>query len=48
LDSKRDAKHLFSFYNRDHFERVFATRFDIVEKLAVPTSERTLYLMRAL
>lgn len=48
LDSKRDAKHLFAFYNKENFERVFARCFHIVEQVPVPASERTLYLMRSL
>lgn len=47
LDSKRDAKHLFAFYNKENFERTFARVFHIVEQLTVPASERTLYLMRS-
>jgi hypothetical protein len=47
LDSKRDAKHLFAFYNKENFERTFARFFHIVEQLTVPASERTLYLMRS-
>jgi hypothetical protein len=48
LDSKRDAKHLFNFYNKENFEREFSGRFQIIEQVSVPASERTLYLMRSL
>ncbi len=48
LDSKRGAKHLFDFYNKGDFESAFSRRYRIVEQVAVPASERTLYLMRAL
>jgi hypothetical protein len=46
LDSKRGAKHLFDFYNKDNFETEFSRYYHTVEKIAVPASERTLYLMR--
>ncbi len=47
LQSKRDARHLFDFYNRRNFERVFSNHYQIVETAEVPGSERTLYLMRS-
>jgi hypothetical protein len=46
LDSKRGAKHLFDFYNKANFESAFSRRYRIVEEIAVPASERTLYLMK--
>lgn len=47
LQSKRDARHLFDFYNRPDFERVFSKVYQIVERAEVPGSERTLYLMKS-
>lgn len=47
LENKRDARSLFDFYNLQEFERVFARRYETVERVAVPGSARTLYLMRA-
>jgi len=46
LSSKRGARVLFDFYNRQNFEAVFARYFDFIETAAVPRSERTLYLMK--
>jgi hypothetical protein len=46
LDSKRDARDLFSFYNRENFESEFSKHFSITESVEVPNSRRTLYLMR--
>ena len=47
LRSKRDARHLFDFYNKENFESVFSLYYEIIEEAAVPGSERTLYLMRS-
>jgi hypothetical protein len=47
LRSKRDARHLFNSYNKQHFESVFSLYYEIIEKAAVPGSERTLYLMKS-
>lgn len=38
---------IFSNYKQEEFERAFSSRFDIVEKVAVPESKRWLYLMSA-
>ena len=38
---------IFTGYEPDNFERVFATNYEIVRKHSVAESERTLYLMRA-
>ena len=45
LRSKRDARSLFSFYNKDNFENVFSRYYEITESVRVPSSKRTLYLM---
>ena len=45
LQSKRDARHLFDFYNKQSFESAFSEHYRIVEQVEVPGSERTLYLM---
>lgn len=46
LRSKRHARRLFAFYNRDNFERVFSTRFETIEVLAIPDTQRHMYVMR--
>ena len=45
LRSKRDARPLFSFYNRSNFEDVFSQYFRIAESARIPSTRRTLYLM---
>jgi hypothetical protein len=47
LRAKRDARHLFDFYNKQNFESVFSRYYEIIEEAAVPGSERTLYLMKS-
>ena len=47
LNSKRQARHLFDFYNKENFEATFCRFYEIVESTPVPGSERTLYLMRS-
>jgi hypothetical protein len=47
LGSKRDARHLFDFYNKQNFENIFSRYYHVMEEAAVPGSERTLYLMRS-
>lgn len=48
LKSKRESRHLFDFYNKENFEAAFCRFYRIVESVAVPSSERTLYLMRSI
>ena len=45
LRRKRDARILFSFYNRENFENVFSKYYEITESSTVPSAKRTLYLM---
>jgi len=47
LNSKRQSKHLFDFYNKENFEAAFSQFYEILESASVPASERTLYLMRS-
>ncbi len=37
---------IFDDYTEEGFEAAFKTKFDILHKVSVPESERTLYLMR--
>ena len=39
---------IFDTYTQPGFELAFCTRFDMVKKCAVPDSERTLYLFKAI
>ncbi len=45
LKSKRHARDLFDFYNKQTFEAIFSRYFTIEESLEVPGSMRNLYLM---
>ena len=45
LCSKRDARTLFSFYNRENFENVFSQYYEITAASKVPSAKRTLYMM---
>lgn len=45
LESKRKARSLFSYYNKQNFETVFSEYFNFLEILAVPNCHRTLYMM---
>jgi hypothetical protein len=45
LQSKREARSLFDYYNKHEFESVFSKFYEFVEVLDVPNSKRSLYLM---
>jgi hypothetical protein len=45
LQSKREARNLFDYYNKQEFETIFEQFYDVREILDIPTSKRTLYLM---
>lgn len=47
LDSKRDFRSHFDFYNESEFEKAYAGYFDIVRKEPIPDSHRILYAMKA-
>ena len=38
---------IFPQYNEKHFELIYSKYYDIIDKVAIKGSERTLYLMRA-
>ena len=46
LDSKREAREHFDFYNEQEFEAAYLPLFDIIKKEAIPDSHRTLYTMQ--
>ncbi|AWI27020.1 class I SAM-dependent methyltransferase [Flavobacterium pallidum] len=46
LDSKRDFRAHFDFYNEDHFEAAYGRYFDILKKEPLVASHRTLYTMK--
>ena len=46
LDSKRDFKAHFDFYNEAAFETAYAEFFEIVQKQIIPNSHRILYTMK--
>jgi hypothetical protein len=46
LESKREFKSHFDFYNEDNFEKGYALYFDIVKKEHIPGSERILYSLK--
>lgn len=46
LDSKRDFKDYFDFYNEENFELAYSNYFTIVSKEVIPTSNRILYQMK--
>ncbi|KTD06823.1 class I SAM-dependent methyltransferase [Legionella jamestowniensis] len=46
LAQKRESQNLFNFYNQDNFESVCGEHFDIVDKITIPDSLRTLYLLK--
>jgi len=46
LDSKREFKNHFDFYNEENFEKEYAVYFEIVEKVKIASSERILYSLK--
>lgn len=46
LDSKRDFKEHFDFYNEENFEKAYAVYFEIEKKETIDSSERILYSMK--
>lgn len=46
LDSKREFKGHFDFYNEESFEREYAVYFEIVKKEKIASSERILYSLK--
>lgn len=46
MQSKREARSLFNFYNRKNFEINFLRYYNILETYEVPNSYRTLYMMK--
>ncbi len=45
LSSKRSARDLFAFYNKQNFEAVFSQYYKFVEAVDIPKSKRSLYFM---
>ncbi|MCC9073652.1 class I SAM-dependent methyltransferase [Flavobacterium sp. F-65] len=48
LDSKRDFKDHFDFYNEENFEKEYSVYFEILKKERIISSERILYSMKRL
>jgi hypothetical protein len=46
LESKREFKSHFDFYDEQHFENGFETRFEIIKKEAIPGTARILYSLK--
>ncbi|WP_395049872.1 class I SAM-dependent methyltransferase [Flavobacterium sp.] len=46
LDSKREFKNHFDFYNEENFEKEYAVYFEIVKKEKIVSSERILYSLK--
>ncbi|NDP28679.1 MAG: class I SAM-dependent methyltransferase [Flavobacterium sp.] len=46
LDSKREFKNHFDFYNEENFEGEYAVYFEIVKKVKIDSSERILYSLK--
>lgn len=46
LDSKREFKNHFSFYNEGNFEKEYGVYFEIVKKEKIDSSERILYSLK--
>lgn len=44
LDSKREFRGHFDYYNRENFEKDYKKYFNLVEKAVIPGTSRTLYL----
>ena len=46
LDSKREFKNHFDFYNEENFETEYAMYFEIIKKVKIDSSERILYSLK--
>lgn len=46
LKSKREFLNHFDYYNKENFEKDYAAYFDVIEKLKIPNTERTMYLLK--
>lgn len=46
LRSKRGARDLFVFYNKENFEAVFSKYYEFMDVRDIPNSARTLYMMK--
>jgi hypothetical protein len=46
LDSKREFKNHFDFYNEENFEKEYSVYFEIVNKQKIASSERILYSLK--
>jgi hypothetical protein len=46
LDSKREFKNHFDFYNEANFEKEYSAYFEIVKKTKIDSSERILYSLK--
>lgn len=46
LDSKREFKNHFDYYNEENFEREYTIYFEIVKKERIPSSDRILYSLK--
>ena len=46
LDSKREVKNHFDFYNEDNFEKEYSVYFEILDKQKIASSERILYSLK--
>lgn len=46
LDSKREFRNHFDFYNEDNFEKEYTAYFQIVKKIKIDSSERILYSLK--
>ncbi len=46
LDSKREFKNHFDFYNEENFEKEYGVYFEIVKKVKIDCSERILYSLK--
>jgi hypothetical protein len=46
LDSKREFKNHFDFYNEENFEKEYSVYFEIVNKRQIASSERILYSLK--
>ena len=46
LDSKREVKNHFDFYNEENFEKEYSVYFEILDKQKIASSERILYSLK--
>ena len=46
LDSKREFKNHFDFYNEENFEKEYSVYFEIINKQKIASSERILYSLK--